>query len=142
MDASDNTPIPGTVFRIVGVDNDYRNDVTTGEDGTVTLRVAPGTYTIVETSVPAPYFLPDKDADREQTISLNGGDEKTLTFKNWKAPELTIYKEDSVAGAPVEGARFHVTYTSNGEAVDAPASIDFGEILTDANGEIRLHEQG
>ena len=142
VDASDNTPIPGTVFRIVGIDNDYRNDVTTGEDGTVTLRVAPGTYTIIETSVPAPYYLPDKDADREQTISLNGGDEKTLTFKNWKAPELTIYKEDSVAGAPVEGARFHVTYTSNGEAVDAPASIDFGEILTDANGEIRLHEQG
>ncbi len=142
VDASDNTPIPGTVFRIVGIDNDYRNDVTTGEDGTVTLRVAPGTYTIVETSVPAPYYLPDKDADREQTISLNGGDEKTLTFKNWKAPELTIYKEDSVAGAPVEGARFHVTYTSNGEASDAPASIDFGEILTDANGEIQLHEQG
>ena len=142
VDASDNTPIPGTVFRIVGIDNDYRNDVTTGEDGTVTLRVAPGTYTIVETSVPAPYYLPDKDADREQTISLNGGDEKTLTFKNWKAPELTIYKEDNVAGAPVEGARFHVTYTSNGEASDAPASIDFGEILTDANGEIQLHEQG
>ena len=142
VDASDNTPIPGTVFRIVGIDNDYRNDVTTGEDGTVTLRVAPGTYTIVETSVPAPYFLPDKDADREQTISLNGGDEKTLTFKNWKAPELTIYKEDSVAGAPVEGARFHVTYTSNGEAADAPASIDFGVITTDARGEIRLHEQG
>lgn len=55
---------------------------------------------------------------------------------------ITIYKEDSVAGAPVEGAHFHVTYASNGEAADAPASIDFGEILTDANGEIRLHEQG
>lgn len=54
---------------------------------------------------------------------------------------LTAY-EDSVAGAPVEGARFHVTYTSNGEAADAPATIDFGEFLTDSNGEIRLHEQG
>lgn len=93
-------------------------------------------------SVPAPYFLPDKDADRVQTISLNAGDEKKLVFKNSKSPELTIYKEDSVAGAPVEGARFHVTYTSNGEAADAPATIDFGEFLTDSNGEIRLHEQG
>lgn len=104
--------------------------------------MAPGTYRVTELSVPAPYFLPDKDADRVQTISLNAGDEKKLVFKNSKSPELTIYKEDSVAGAPVEGARFHVTYTSNGEAADAPATIDFGEFLTDSNGEIRLHEQG
>ena len=74
--------------------------------------------------------------------SLNAGDEKELVFKNHKAPELTIYKEDSIAGAPIEGARFHVTYTSTGEAADAPESIDFGEILTDENGEIKLHEQG
>ena len=35
-----------------------------------------------------------------------------------------------------------MTYTSNGEAAEAPSTIDFGEILTDAKGEIRLHEQG
>ena len=143
VDAADSTtPIPGTTFTIEGIDSDYRNDVTTGEDGTVSLRVAPGSYQVIEQSVPAPYYLPDKDADREQTVSLNAGDEKRLVFENHKAPELTIYKEDSVAGAPVEGARFHVTYTSNGEASDAPATIDYGEILTDANGEIKLHEQG
>lgn len=134
--------IPNTVFRIIGIDNDYRSDVTTGKDGTVKLRVVPGSYKIVEMAVPAPYYLPDKDADREQTVSLNAGEEKTLTFKNRKAPELTIYKEDSVAGAPIEGALFHVTYVSNGEAAEAPGTIDFGEILTDAKGEIRLHEQG
>ena len=134
--------IPNTVFRIIGIDNDHRSDVTTGKDGTVKLRVVPGSYKIVEMAVPAPYYLPDKDADREQTVSLNAGDEKTLTFKNRKAPELTIYKVDSVAGAPIEGALFHVTYVSNGEAAEAPGTIDFGEILTDAKGEIRLHEQG
>ena len=75
----------------------------------VTLRVEPGTYRVIETSVPAPYYLPDKDADREQVISLNAGDEKELVFKNSKSPELTIYKEDSVAGAPVEGC---LLYTS------------------------------
>ena len=143
MDAADSTTsIPGTTFTIEGIDSDYRNDVTTGEDGTVSLRVAPGSYKVIEQSVPAPYYLPDRDADREQTVSLNAGDEKRLVFENHKAPELTIYKEDSVAGAPVEGARFHVTYTSNGEASDAPTTIDYGEILTDANGEIKLHEQG
>ena len=143
VDAADSTTqIPGTVFRIEGVDSDYQHDVTTGQDGTVTLRVQPGTYQITELSVPAPYYLPDKDADRVQTITLNAGDEKEVTFKDHKAPELTIYKVDSIAGAPVEGARFHVTYTSNGEAADAPDSYDFGEIVTDANGEIKLHEQG
>lgn len=143
VDAADSTtPIPDTVFEIIGIDNDYRNDVTTGEDGTVSLRVDPGAYVILEKSVPAPYYLPDKDADRTQVISLNAGDEKTVVFKDHKAPELTIYKEDSVAGAPVEGAKFYVTYTSNGEAADAPATIDYGYILTDQNGEIKLHEQG
>lgn len=143
VDAADlKTPIPGTVFRIEGLDSDYQHDVTTGADGTVSIRLTPGTYRIIEQSVPAPYYLPDKDANREQTISLRAGDEKTISFKNSKAPELTIYKEDSVAGAPVEGALFHVTYVSTGEAADAPESYDFGEILTDANGEIKLHEQG
>lgn len=143
VDADDpSIKIPDTVFRIIGIDNDYRSDVTTSKDGTVKLRLIPGSYKIVEMAVPAPYYLPDKDADREQTVSLNAGEEKTLTFKNRKAPELTIYKVDSVAGAPIEGALFHVTYTSNGEAAEAPGTIDFGEILTDAKGEIRLHEQG
>lgn len=143
VDASDSTtPIPGTVFTVIGIDSDYRHDVTTGEDGTVSLRVEPGTYQIEEKSVPSPYYLPDKDADRVQAISLNAGDEKSVVFKDYKAPELTIYKEDSVAGAPVEGAKFSVTYTSNGEAADAPDTIDYGIILTDANGEIKLHEQG
>lgn len=143
VDASDSTtPIPGTVFTIEGIDSDYQHDVTTGQDGTASLRVAPGTYRITEKSVPAPYYLPDKDLDRLQTISLQPGDEKTLVFKNHKAPQLTIYKEDSVADAPVEGAKFHVTYVSNGEAADAPATIDYGIIVTDANGEIKLHEQG
>ncbi len=142
IDADTNDIIPGTVFTIEGVSSDYRNDVTTGTDGTVSLRVAPGTYKITEKSVPAPYYLPSKNADREQTVSLNPGDEKTVTFKDHKAPELTIFKEDSVAGAPIEGAKFHVTFTSNGEAADAPGSIDYGYLFTDANGQIKVHEQG
>ncbi len=137
-----NTPIPGTVFTVEGIDSDYKDDWRTGPDGTVALRVDPGTYRITEKSVPAPYYLPDKDADRVQTISLNPGDEKTVVFRNHKTPELTIFKEDSVAGAPIEGAKFRVTYTSNGEASGAPAYMDFGIFVTDANGQIKLHEKG
>ena len=142
IDAEDSKPIPGTVFTVEGIDSDFSADWTTGEDGTVTNRVAPGSYKITEKSVPAPYYLPSKNADREQTVSLNAGDEVNVTFKNRKMPQLTIYKEDSVAGAPIEGAKFHITYTSSGESAEAPATVDYGNILTDAKGEIRLHEQG
>ena len=142
IDAEDSKPIPGTVFTVEGIDSDFSADWTTGEDGAVTDRVAPGSYKITEKSVPAPYYLPSKNADREQTVSLNAGDEVNVTFKNRKMPQLTIYKEDSVAGAPVEGAKFHITYTSSGESAEAPGTIDYGNILTDAKGEIRLHEQG
>ena len=142
IDAEDSKPIPGTVFIVEGIDSDFSADWTTGADGTVTDRVAPGSYKITEKSVPAPYYLPSKNADREQTVSLNAGDEVNVTFKNRKMPQLTIYKEDSVAGAPVEGAKFHITYTSSGESAEAPATVDYGNILTDAKGEIRLHEQG
>ncbi len=142
IDAEDSKPIPGTVFTVEGIDSDFSADWTTGADGTVTDRVAPGSYKITEKSVPAPYYLPSKNADREQTVSLNAGDEVNVTFKNQKMPQLTIYKEDSVAGAPVEGAKFHITYTSSGASAEAPATVDYGNILTDAKGEIRLHEQG
>ena len=142
IDADTGVPVPGTVLTVEGIDSDYKDDWTTGADGTVALRVDPGTYRITEKSVPAPYYLPDKDADRVQTISLNPGDEKTVVFRNHKTPELTIFKEDSVAGAPIEGTKFRVTYTSNGEAAGAPASMDFGIFVTDASGQIKLHEKG
>lgn len=142
IDADTKEPIPGTVLRVEAINGDYQDDWTTGPDGKVTKYVTPGTYRVTEISVPSPWYLPDKDADRVQTISLNPGDVKELVFRNRKEPEITIFKEDSVAGAPVEGAKFHVTYTSNGEASDAPASADYGYLFTDANGEIKLHEQG
>ena len=142
IDADTGVPVPGTVLTVEGIDSDYKDDWRTGPDGTVALRVDPGTYRITEKSVPAPYYLPDKDADRVQNISLNPGDEKTVVFRNHKTPELTIFKEDSVAGAPIEGAKFRVTYTSNGEAAGAPASMDFGIFVTDASGQIKLHEKG
>jgi uncharacterized surface anchored protein len=71
IDAEDSKPIPGTVFTVEGIDSDFSADWTTGADGTVTDRVAPGSYKITEKSVPAPYYLPSKNADREQTVSLN-----------------------------------------------------------------------
>jgi len=142
IDADSQTPIPKTVLTVKALDGTYQDDWTTGPDGTVSLRVAPGTYQITEKSVPSPYYLPDKDADRVQTITLSPGDEKTVVFRNRKAPELTVFKENSITGEPIEHAKFHVVYTSNGEAAEAPATIDYGEVFTDSRGEIRVHELG
>ena len=140
LDKQTKQPIPGTVFEIKGIHYGYHQDVTTGPDGKAILTAVPvDSYEVKETSVPDPYVV---GGETIQTIYLGPGDDQNLVFENLKMPQLTIYKEDSVAGAPVEGAKFHITYTSSGESAEAPATIDFGNILTDAKGEIRLHEQG
>ena len=138
-DADTEEPVEGAVFLVKAADGSTVTEVTTGSDGTVTIEnLLPIVYEVIEKSVPDTYLL---DAP-SQIIALQPNWDSDVYFENHKAPELTIYKKDSVAGAPVEGARFHVTYTSNGEAEGAPESFDFGEILTDANGEIKLHELG
>ena len=142
IDADSQKPIPNTVLTVKALDGTYQDDWTTGADGTVSLRVNPGVYEVTEKSVPSPYYLPDKDADRTQTITLSPGDEKTLVFRNRKAPEITIFKENSITGEPIEHAKFHIVYTSNGEAAEAPATIDYGEVFTDSRGEIKVHALG
>ncbi|MBP5718462.1 MAG: hypothetical protein J6X53_05725, partial [Abditibacteriota bacterium] len=142
IDALDGRVVPGTVFHVQGVDNDYSGDWTTGPDGTVSERMEPGTYRITEKSVPAPYYLPENEADRTQTVSLRAGEMRGLVFRDYRTPTLWIYKADSVGGAPIAGAKFHVTYASNGTASDAPASYDFGELTTNSRGEIPLHDCG
>ena len=140
LDKQTKQPIPGTVFEIKGIHYGYHQDVTTGPDGKAVLTAVPvDSYEVKETSVPDPYVV---GGETIQTIYLGPGDDQNLVFENLKMPQLTIYKEDSVAGAPIEGAKFHITYTSSGESAEAPATIDYGTILTDAKGEIRLHEQG
>ena len=140
LDKQTKQPIPGTVFEIKGIHYGYHQDVTTGPDGKAVLTAIPvDSYEVKETSVPDPYVV---GGETIQTIYLGPGDDQNLVFENLKMPRLTIYKEDSVAGAPVEGAKFHITYTSSGESAEAPATVDYGNILTDAKGEIRLHEQG
>ncbi len=142
IDADSQQPIPNTVLTVKALDGTYQDDWKTGPDGTVSLRVNPGVYQVTEKSVPSPYYIPDKDADRTQTITLGANDEKTLVFRNRKAPEITIFKENSITGEPIEHAKFHITYTSNGEAAEAPSTIDYGEAFTNAAGEIKVHELG
>ncbi len=138
-DADTGAVVPNTVFLVKAADGHSVNEVRTGPDGKGTLEnLLPGVYEISEKSVPEPWL---RDAD-SQLVTLYPNRDREVLFENHKRPELTIFKVDSVAGAPIEGAKFHVTYTSNGEAAGAPASMDFGYFISDSHGEIRLHEKG
>ena len=138
-DADTGAVVPNTVFLVKAADGHSVNEVRTGPDGKGTLEnLLPGVYEISEKSVPEPWL---RDAD-SQLVTLYPNRDREVLFDNHKRPELTIFKVDSVAGAPIEGAKFHVTYTSNGEAAGAPASMDFGYFISDSHGEIRLHEKG
>ena len=52
----------------------------------------------------------------------------------------SVWVGDMVISQPPNYSGF--TYTSNGEAAGAPASMDFGIFVTDASGQIKLHEKG
>ena len=134
LDKQTKQPIPGTVFEIKGIHYGYHQDVTTGPDGKAALTAVPvDSYEVKEISVPDPYVV---GGETIQTIHLGPGDDQNLVFENLKMPHLTIYKEDSVAGAPVEGAKFHITYTSSGESAEAPGTggTTIGQKVTGKNG--------
>lgn len=134
----DNPPIPGTVFLVEGIDSDYRDEWTTGVDGTVSKYVNPGSYQISEKSVPLPYYISETESERMQTISLNAGDEKTVGFQNYKRPYIEILKENSITHDPIEHVKMQVWYASNNTSTGEYNNL--GVFYTDAEGSIILSE--
>ena len=138
-DADDPTiKIPGTVFLVEGIDSDYKDEWMTGEDGTVSKRVDPGSYEITEKSVPSPYYISETESERVQTISLNAGDEKTISFENHKRPFIEIIKENEITHDPIENVKMQVWYASNNTATGE--YNDLGVYYTDSEGRIVLSE--
>ena len=138
-DADDPTiKIPGTVFLVEGIDSDYKDEWMTGEDGTVSKRVDPGSYEITEKSVPSPYYISETESERVQTISLNAGDEKTISFENHKRPFIEIIKENEITYDPIENVKMQVWYASNNTATGE--YNDLGVYYTDSEGRIVLSE--
>lgn len=138
-DADDPTiKIPGTVFLVEGIDSDYKDEWTTGADGTISKRVDPGSYQITEKFVPAPYYISETESERVQTISLNPGDEKTISFENHKRPFIEIIKENSITHDPIANVKMQVWYASNNTATGE--YNDLGVYYTDSEGRILLSE--
>ena len=128
-DAETGKPVPGTTFSVAGINNSYYNEVTTGQDGSAVLNgLATGVYEVTELSVPAPYIL---DVTNHQAVSLTGGDDIQLEFKNSTKPGLTILKKDAITNEPVAGVTFLI------EKIDGSYSE---EATTDENGKIFLED--
>lgn len=112
IDGATGNAIPGTKFEIKKSDGTKIGTVETGKDGKVTIGMKggelgylePGTYTVTEVFVPAPYVL----SNEHQEIKLEAGDTKTLLFANLEKPKITVEKYDEKTGEKLAGAQFAI----------------------------------
>ena len=132
------TPIPGTVFSIEGIDSDFKDEWVTGADGTVSGYVEPGSFEIEEISVPDPYYISQFEEERVKTVSLQPGDETTLYFENQRRPVIEILKLNEITLDPISDVPFQVWYGSNHTTTGE--YNDLGVYYTDADGRIVLDD--
>ena len=130
--------IEGVTFNIFrfGEDTPLPNSpVTTGKDGTVTIRnIDPGHYQIQEVQ-PKAGFLPN---ERVYDVTVEEGAQKLTKVQivNHQAPDLTIIKRDSQTGETLKGAMFTV------EKLEAPNKgfVTGSSFTTDMDGKILLKD--
>ena len=102
----------------------------TDEAGQIVLEgIEDGWLTIKETK-PAPgYQLPE---DPVTEVYVKGGENKTVTISNIPLSALVVYKQDSVTGEAISGARFQLKYL--GGEVSGSGGTVIGTYTTSANG--------
>ena len=129
IDAETGMPVPNTTFHVRGINVAYENDVTTGDNGRVTLSDMPsGCYEVEEINVPSPYIL---DTNNRKTVWIDAeqGKDITVTFANSKKPGLIIRKIDAQTGEPLSNVLFKVEEVNGGYS---------DQHFTDVNGMIVL----
>lgn len=126
-------PIEGVTYKIEQIDGDYSTSATTDSTGRIYLENIPvGSYKITEVNVPDYVIL----SEVPQTVSLEAGCSRTVTFFNALKPSLTILKRNSVTTEPLENAKFHIYYASDN--TDTGEINDLGVYYSDADGKIML----
>jgi len=147
LDGDTNRPLEGVVFEVshffgTGTTGDrLRNpldgsfEFVTDAAGIVRLgALEPGTFLITETRA-LPGFIPAEPV--VITVEANAVD-TTVTIRNYRAPNLTIRKINSVTRQPIQGVVFNIASIS-GERVTNPQT-GFFDFVTDSNGLIHLPE--
>lgn len=111
----------------------YRNDgsvyqvVTTGEDGSVSIKRPPaGTYFLKETKAPEG-FMVDKNT-YSFTISSGGNVSGILYTVDYKRPEVVISKKDTDTKELLPGAEFKIM-DSNGNIVFTGSTESTGQLI-------------
>lgn len=132
-DIANGDPIEGVTYKIEQIDGDYSTSATTDSTGRIYLENIPvGSYKITEVNVPDYVIL----SEVPQTVSLEAGCSRTVTFFNALKPSLTILKRNSVTTEPLENAKFHIYYASDN--TDTGEINDLGVYYSDADGKIML----
>lgn len=130
-------PIEGVTYKIEQIDGSYATTATTDSTGRIFLDSIPvGSYQVTEINVPSNVIL----CEIPQTIALEAGCTRTVTFFNAVKPSLTILKRNSITTDPLSNAKFHIYYasdnTTTGEINDLgvfTSGSDGKIILTDVN---------
>lgn len=127
IDAETGEPIKGAIFEVKNYIGQIIGRYTTGLNGTVvTPALTNNYYTITEVSAPDGYILNSEP----QTVKITGGNNVTVTFKNYKESSLLIKKIDKETGNTLSGAKFAV-FLTNGDLIG-------DNYITDSNGEILI----
>jgi len=124
---SEDGKVSGIQFTITG--NNYEKTVTTGSDGTISVKgLFPGIYTVTEASYDR--YVPQKP----QTVTVIGGQTSTVSFSNiLKKFRVTVTKTDAETGgsqgdATLSGAVYGI-YKSD-ELVDTYTTDAKGQFTT------------
>lgn len=102
----------------------------TDEAGQIVLEGIEDGWLTIEESKPAPgYQLPE---DPVTEVYVKGGENKTVTISNIPLSALVVYKQDSVTGEAISGARFQLKYL--GGEISGSGGTAVGTYTTSANG--------
>ena len=105
-ESADGTPLGGVTYRLSKIEDGSRYlDRITSSTGEITWDgLEPGVYSLQEVTTVSDHILDPT----EYHVQLFPGKDATICLQNDKRPNLTIWKHDADAGAPVPGTVFLV----------------------------------
>lgn len=120
--------VDGWTFTIRNAGGTFVGKYTTDANGLITASLEPGTYTVQETAVDAPYWTCDTEV---KTITVTAGETTSVSFENHYGGRAKIIKtlENSEIGT-VEGWTFTVR-SSNGTVLGTYTTNSEGTIVCD-----------
>lgn len=129
LDQDTDAPLKGAVFQLLDSNNRVvRDNVTTGDDGTVTVTGLPiDTYTFVEKTAPAGYIL---DTTRHSfQVHYGQTNSAEVTVLNERQKSVRLIKTDIVTGKPLADAIFSLMDNAGNVLQSNLKTNAFGEIL-------------